>query len=130
MVLYMQYSRIVDGDTEAVYTEVCNSQQAALMFKRVRWDSHDDTRYTKSTLSWRGEEAKSLVRAQVISHLEWIKKGGKKGRKKREEKKIGRGVTGKICALHISCMKPGRKQVARNSFQANLSLQALLRTST
>ena len=63
-----------------------------------------DTRYTKSTLSWRGEEAKSLVRAQVISHLEWIKKGRKKGRKKREEKKIGRGVTGKICALHISTM--------------------------
>ena len=100
MVLYMQYSRMVNDDTEAVYTEVYNSQQAALMFKRVR----GGTRYTKSTLSWRGEEAKSLVRAQVISHLEWIKKGRKKGRKKREEKKIGRGVTGKICALHISTM--------------------------
>ena len=77
------------------------------ILKRMSRDS-EDTPYTKSTLSWRGEEAKSLVRAQVISHLEWIKKGRKKGGKKREEKKIGRGVTGKICALHISCMWPGK----------------------
>ena len=31
-------------------------------------------------------------------------RGEEKKREKREEKKIGRGVTGKICALHISCM--------------------------
>ena len=94
MVLYMQYSRIVDGDSEAVYPEVWNSQQAALMFKRVRWDSHDDTRYTKSTLSWRGEEAKSLVRAQVISHLEWIKKGREEREKEERGEKDWKGRDG------------------------------------
>ena len=54
-------------------TSSANVQKSALGLSR-RHPVYE----VNSFVARRGEEAKSLVRAQVISHLEWIKKGREK----------------------------------------------------